>query len=84
MLLFCQNFSNFSIIIVKFLTQLRFINTHRDVSVSYTHLDVYKRQIEQDIIEIKDELHVAVSQNLSSVAERVLYTRCLLYTSRCV
>ena len=31
--------------------------------------------IEQDIIEIKDELHVAVSQNLNSVAERVLYTR---------
>ena len=31
--------------------------------------------IEQNIIEIKDELHVAVSQNLSSVAERVLYTR---------
>ena len=25
-------------------------------------------------VEIKDELHVAVSQNLNSVAERVLYT----------
>ena len=31
--------------------------------------------IEQDIIEIKDELHVAVSQNLNSVADQVLYTR---------
>ena len=33
------------------------------------------RVIEQDIIEIKDELHVAVSQNLNNVAERILYTR---------
>ena len=39
--------------------------------------------IEQNIIEIKDELHVVVSQNLNNVAERVVYT-CLLYTSRCV
>ena len=33
------------------------------------------RVIEQDIVEIKDELHVAVSQNLNNVAERILYTR---------
>ena len=31
------------------------------------------RVIEQDIVEIKDELHVTVSRNLTNVAERILY-----------
>ena len=31
--------------------------------------------MEQDIVEIKDELHVAVSQKLNNVAEQILYTR---------
>ena len=51
------------------------------VGVMNTHYLQYESKydnklsiIEQDIVEIKDELHVAMSQNLNNVAERILHT----------
>ena len=62
--------------------------------VSYTHLDVYKRQIEhrfQALFELATELrtgdqraHIQRQQALTAQAFGHLVIDCLLYTSRCV
>ena len=64
-------------------------------SVSYTHLDVYKRQEEKKALRKKkkqvrelegyrDKL-IEYDNHLDTLGERNSYSRtCLLYTSRCV
>ena len=56
-------------------------------SVSYTHLDVYKRQLDSLIDSVDGvQLNVVISNVLliSSVQMLVQLLICLLYTSRCV
>ena len=65
-------------------TFLAFFKTdkQRDLPVSYTHLDVYKRQIYEYMIQI---INHAQRVNLSRDDIKVMIlTTCLLYTSRCV
>ena len=52
----------------------------RDTSVSYTHLDVYKRQ---DNIVIPTDKENGIMKKISNQYGFKTYT-CLLYTSRCV
>ena len=50
--------------------------------VSYTHLDVYKRQVPIQVpIGAEDKFHGIVDL---FTMKKVVYTDCLLYTSRCV
>ena len=56
-------------------------------SVSYTHLDVYKRQgVDSDvqIREGKNLTGISYDVDETSVVTRIMPTGCLLYTSRCV
>ena len=52
------------------------------MTVSYTHLDVYKRQIKQ-MTEQGDFHRIALGIGVMSIFVMLL-NRCLLYTSRCV
>ena len=54
------------------------------VSVSYTHLDVYKRQTLLQIMGTLDEPDAGVVQIDGTVVSRMKEKDCLLYTSRCV
>ena len=56
----------------------RHCRRHRDFPpVSYTHLDVYKRQVDYLVVNVSEVLH---ELNLVAAVLEV----CLLYTSRCV
>ena len=53
-----------------------------DKSVSYTHLDVYKRQTLHCIVD-----YIKIKEDFQMVQKKGAYTvitGCLLYTSRCV
>ena len=65
---------------VWILTFLMFYRIH-DTAVSYTHLDVYKRQAGQRV-----DFPVPVGASDGCVFQNPLYgfKICLLYTSRCV
>ena len=53
---------------------------YRIGSVSYTHLDVYKRQLQDSTQQICTGCQIAhIGSNLDG-----LFCTCLLYTSRCV
>ena len=52
-------------------------------SVSYTHLDVYKRQVQQDLLYARAETQNVRRRAEKEVADAHAYA-CLLYTSRCV
>ena len=56
-------------------------NTQENIPVSYTHLDVYKRQ-ELERVDIKDKLGVLDIKAI--INENITVNICLLYTSRCV
>ena len=63
--------------------------THGMRAVSYTHLDVYKRQIHTPIGRYGGALSNVRTDNLTvliikAVLARNLHVDCLLYTSRCV
>ena len=49
--------------------------------VSYTHLDVYKRQVLGDLLVKSDHCKILLD---STIYEYVMQNFCLLYTSRCV
>ena len=51
-------------------------NLHYVYTVSYTHLDVYKRQVYTDIIRYMHSLKI--------YSKSACHWSCLLYTSRCV
>ena len=54
------------------------------VPVSYTHLDVYKRQVTiRETEKRMAELHTLKGHIINYVKTREVYA-CLLYTSRCV
>ena len=62
-------------------------------AVSYTHLDVYKRQLLDlsdaivDIVETGTTLKengLEVIEKIMPISARVIVNTCLLYTSRCV
>ena len=56
------------------------------IPVSYTHLDVYKRQ-SQDYLKLTENEQELVTQHLYEEHDYSLYglsNACLLYTSRCV
>ena len=59
-----------------------------DTPVSYTHLDVYKRQTIEIAKKIKNQYNVEPVVHLTCLcynkAEIDEFTSCLLYTSRCV
>ena len=60
-----------------------------DESVSYTHLDVYKRQLELRVDFQVDHSHTPLSLLLRwfflpEKGRNILLCGCLLYTSRCV
>ena len=73
---------------MKSINQITIVPSLRIIPVSYTHLDVYKRQltddekangVEENIVAI-DGIAVITDKD-NSVTE---LTSCLLYTSRCV
>ena len=51
--------------------------------VSYTHLDVYKRQYERRQHDMKNKKYSIIYSSLTGNT-KVLADACLLYTSRCV
>ena len=61
-------------------------------AVSYTHLDVYKRQVQTQVLYYEDApagtSYFAMSNGRTEASEKVWGTAlpylCLLYTSRCV
>ena len=54
-------------------------------AVSYTHLDVYKRQLYNNIEKIAPKLIAKQRQIFKGVSPNIdFYSGCLLYTSRCV
>ena len=58
-------------------------------TVSYTHLDVYKRQDQDYVVQWKEsycrcQLHPVCSENVVRGYILTLLDICLLYTSRCV
>ena len=53
-------------------------------SVSYTHLDVYKRQLEARSRAVVDAVATAAAGLDLTPAQVALLWVCLLYTSRCV
>ena len=53
---------------------------HGPISVSYTHLDVYKRQV-HGVVNIS---YPVLNQHGEAIAAMTVPFLCLLYTSRCV
>ena len=53
-------------------------------AVSYTHLDVYKRQLQATIDTLQGQLEVKDRQIEQQAQTITRLTDCLLYTSRCV
>ena len=59
--------------------------TSQEMPVSYTHLDVYKRQFEHSVHGFAVALRFRpTGQHGQSVLDVVQGESCLLYTSRCV
>ena len=56
------------------------------VSVSYTHLDVYKRQVQagKKVVNVKMETNATALADVVVTGYQTLSKDCLLYTSRCV
>ena len=66
------------------------LRTEKEKPVSYTHLDVYKRQVvDGKKVTVYDEVDKTIKKDMPSRLHarrqmlKVLYP-CLLYTSRCV
>ena len=62
---------------------------HTFNAVSYTHLDVYKRQICNSTkpfskLSISTDIEKLLNGDISSLIALYAYCSCLLYTSRCV
>ena len=63
----------------------RFVIEDREKAVSYTHLDVYKRQIQSFAVgETTPEEAHKIGMELAGAVLGGKYEFCLLYTSRCV